>query len=141
MTLLTKAQQKHITKTLQSVATSIRDEQANEKEHWDRTVGARKDLMLKGMHHGRQAAYENAYHIAKSAAEQSYSEENSSLIDDLEQLAIKLEAQAKAFEKLNADLRSIPIPGELLDAFIGQRALLENFVKQLRLIIKQTEQT
>lgn len=131
--LLTQEQQSFITKTFNRVAALIREEQQNDSQQ---SVGRQETASNERLiRFGRQAAYEKAYHIIKTAAEESFVLENKGLDYELNQLAIKLDAQTKAFESIISNIPNSDIKKSLDE----QVSLLKIFVKKLELIIRQTK--
>jgi hypothetical protein len=131
--LLTQEQQSFITKTLNRMAALIREEQQNDSQQSvERQETASNERLVRW---GRQAAYEKAYHIVKTAAEESFVLETQSLDQELNQLSIKLDAQSKAFESIIINMPDSDIKKSLDE----QVSLLRIFVKKLELIIRQTK--
>lgn len=131
--LLTQEQQSFITKTLNRMAALIREEQQNDSQQSvERQETASNERLVRW---GRQAAYEKAYHIVKTAAEESFILETQSLDQELNQLAIKLDAQSKAFDSIITNITDSDIKKSLDE----QVSLLRIFVKKLELIIRQTK--
>lgn len=131
--LLTQEQQSFITKTLNKMAALIREEQQNDSQQ---SVGRQETASNERLvRWGRQAAYEKAYHIVKTAAEESFVLETQSLDQELNQLAIKLDAQSKAFDSIITNITDSDIKKSLDE----QVSLLRIFVKKLELIIRQTK--
>lgn len=131
--LLTQEQQSFITKTLNRMAALIREEQQNDSQQ---SVGRQETASNERLvRWGRQAAYEKAYHIVKTAAEESFVLETQSLDQELNQLAIKLDAQSKAFDSIITNITDSDIKKSLDE----QVSLLRIFVKKLELIIRQTK--
>jgi len=131
--LLTQEQQSFITKTLNRMAALIREEQQNDSQQ---SVGRQETASNERLvRWGRQAAYEKAYHIVKTAAEESFVLETQSLDQELNQLSIKLDAQSKAFESIIINMPDSDIKKSLDE----QVSLLRIFVKKLELIIRQTK--
>lgn len=128
--LLTKKQQKFITKILQQVSIDIRAEQDEENEIWAQSD---HECMLKrGAHIGRQAAYEKCFHIAKTAAEKSYEAEYDGADQRLASIADKMDAQAKALRQVAGQINQ-PESNLILD----QVSLLESFSRDIKLILRQ----
>ena len=131
--LLTQEQQSFITKTLNRMAALIREEQQNDSQQSvERQETASNERLVRW---GRQAAYEKAYHIVKTAAEESFVLETQSLDQELNQLSIKLDAQTKAFDSIITNMPDSDIKKSLDE----QVSLLRIFVKKLELIIRQTK--
>jgi len=131
--LLTQEQQSFITKTLNRMAALIREEQQNDSQQSvERQETASNERLVRW---GRQAAYEKAYHIVKTAAEESFVLETQSLDQELNQLSIKLDAQSKAFDSIIINMPDSDIKKSLDE----QVSLLRIFVKKLELIIRQTK--
>ena len=131
--LLTQEQQSFITKTLNKMAALIREEQQNDSQQ---SVGRQETASNERLvRWGRQAAYEKAYHIVKTAAEESFVLETQSLDQELNQLSIKLDAQSKAFDSIITNITDSDIKKSLDE----QVSLLRIFVKKLELIIRQTK--
>lgn len=131
--LLTQEQQSFITKTLNRMAALIREEQQNDSQQ---SVGRQETASNERLvRWGRQAAYEKAYHIVKTAAEESFVLETQSLDQELNQLSIKLDAQSKAFDSIIINMPDSDIKKSLDE----QVSLLRIFVKKLELIIRQTK--
>ena len=131
--LLTQEQQSFITKTLNRMAALIREEQQNDSQQSvERQETASNERLVRW---GRQAAYEKAYHIVKTAAEESFVLETQSLDQELNQLSIKLDAQSKAFDSIITNITDSDIKKSLDE----QVSLLRIFVKKLELIIRQTK--
>lgn len=131
--LFTQEQLSLVKKTLNSVAALIREEQRNDSQQSAGRQETASNERL--MHWGRQAAYEKAYHLAKTAAEEASIFEFESLDTELNQLAIKLDAQTKVFELIIKDM----LPGDIKNSLDEQISLLKIFVKKLELIIRQTK--
>lgn len=133
--LLSKEQQKFITKILQQVAVDIKTEQRLHKDSWDKVSSGKKgDMLLRGMNMGKQAAFEKSFQIAKTAAEDSYEAEYNGADQKLKDMAEKISAQAKALSQLADALEQ---PGR--DLILDQAALLENFSRDIKLILRQIE--
>lgn len=141
--LLTKDQHKFITKLLSGVSSSIRERQQEEKkDYYNRNENNLGTIYDKGLHHGAQAAYEASYHIAKSAAEESYSAEYTGADQEIESICLQLEAQVKFLEEIDIYKYANGINShELNDKIKDQAALLKNFVKKLRLIIHLSKES
>lgn len=118
--LLTKDQQKHITKTLKKVSDDIKEAQEEEKERYlkIRESGA-SDLYSRGRKHGMEAGLEKAYHIAKSAAEESYQAEYQGADQEIESICKQLEAQSKVVQEILPE----------------QAELTKQLIKKIRLIL------
>ena len=131
--LLTQEQQSFITKTLNKMAALIREEQQNDSQQ---SVGRQETASNERLvRWGRQAAYEKAYHIVKTAAEESFVLETQSLDQELNQLAIKLDAQSKTFDSIITNMPDSDIKKSLDE----QVSLLRIFVKKLELVLRQTK--
>ena len=131
--LLTQEQQSFITKTLNRMAALIREEQQNDSQQ---SVGRQETASNERLvRWGRQAAYEKAYHIVKTAAEESFVFETQSLDHELNQLAIKLDAQSKTFDSIITNMPDSDIKKSLDE----QVSLLRIFVKKLELVLRQTK--
>ena len=134
--LLTKDQQNFITKVLDQIATEIREEQQNDSEGRSGAVEGH----LRWERIGRQAAYEKCYHIAKSAAEQSYASEYDGADQKIEEICNSLEAQARTINQLSDFLYEQMCLKDRCDPSYAkelkdQSALLKRFVRDIRLII------
>jgi len=127
--LLTKDQQKHITKILSRVAKGIRREQ--EKDYSNKA----QDPQDRFQQLGRQAAYEKCYHIAKTAAEESYAAEYDGADVKIEDICKQLEAQALYFENIDCNRP----PTEIEDKLEDQAALTRTFVRNIRLLLHLSE--
>jgi len=133
--LLTKEQHKFITKILQRVSADIKTEQRTSRENWEAMRPEDKEsAYTRGINTGKQAAFEKCFHIAKTAAEESYEQEYDGADQKLKNMAEKISAQSKALEQM-AD--TIEQPGR--DLILDQSALLENFARDIKLILRQLE--
>lgn len=126
--LLTKDQQKHITKILNGIAKRIRQEQEEDKS---KTAEGPERLIRMG----RQAAYEKCYHIAKTAAEESYQAEYEGADQKIEAICKLLEGQAKCLKTIDCDRPFMEVEDKLED----QAELLLLFVRDIRLLLHLSE--
>jgi hypothetical protein len=137
--MLTKEQQKHITKTLDGVAKAIRQEQENDKEKWMRRVGDDSrdspETLDRIEYIGRQAAYEKCFHLAKTATEVSYEAEYQGADEKIEMICKNLDAQADVFNSMATQTIFESGSEVFRDNLKDQAELTKKFARDIRLIL------
>ena len=133
--LLTQGAQKFLTKALNNIARAIKSKQEDDLDAWENLK--EKTLFSKGEHLGKQRAFETAYHIAKTASDESYPKEYAGADKRLLKISTSLHTQSEALEKI---INESTCDEEAKNKILDQANLLKHYSESISLILKQDDE-